>query len=167
MNPTDELSSYYAELLEGSYDCVDRVVLNAYFPMGQTGGGLRTWWRQLHGSDANLNDEQLRDMAGTLSRRLRAYCARHQVPVIDAEAGQRKHELAEEHLPKDPKFRGLFLVITGNARVASASVRDGISAAAVVFAPDYGSEDDHQIRPHIFSRDCAGSTSPDSLAPAA
>jgi hypothetical protein len=52
-------------------------------------------------------------------------------------------------------------------RVASASVRDGISAAAVVFAPDYGSEDDHQIRPHIFSRDCAGSTSPDSLAPAA
>jgi len=29
MNPTDELSSYYAELLEGTYDCVDRVVLNA------------------------------------------------------------------------------------------------------------------------------------------
>ena len=115
MNPTDELSSYYAELLEGSYDCVDRVVLNAYFPMGQTGGGLRTWWRQLHGSDANLNDGQLRDMAGTLSRRLRAYCARHKVPVIDAEAGQRKHELAQEYLPKDPKFRGLFLVITGNA----------------------------------------------------
>jgi hypothetical protein len=51
--------------------------------------------------------------------------------------------------------------------VASASVRDGISAAAVVFAPDYGSEDDHQIRPHLFSRDCAGSTSPESLAPAA
>jgi hypothetical protein len=115
MNPTDELSSYYAELLEGTYDCVDRVVLNAYFPMGQTGGGLRTWWRQLHGSDANLNDDQLRDMAGTLSRRLRAYCARHQVPLIDAEVGQRKHEVAEEHLPKDPKFRGLFLVITGNA----------------------------------------------------
>src|ERR1022692_3694555 len=115
MNPTDELSSYYAELLEGTYDCVDRVVFNAYFPMGQTGGGLRTWWRQLHGSDANLNDDQLRDMAGTLSRRLRAYCIRHQVPVIEAEAGQRKHELAEEHLPKDPKFRGLFLVITGNA----------------------------------------------------
>jgi hypothetical protein len=39
MNPTDELSSYYAELLEGTYDCVDRVVFNAYFPMGQTGGG--------------------------------------------------------------------------------------------------------------------------------
>jgi len=115
MNPTDDLSSYYAELLEGSYDCVDRIVLNAYVPMCQTGWGLRTWWRRLHGSDANLNDDQLRDMAGTLSRRLRAYCANHQVPVIDTEAGERKHELAEQHLPKDPKFRGLFLVITGNA----------------------------------------------------
>jgi hypothetical protein len=90
-------------------------VLNAYFKMGQTGGGLRTWWRQLHGSDSNLNDDQLREMAGSLSRRLRAYCSKHQVPLIEAEAGQRKHELAQEHLPQDPKFRGLFLVITGNA----------------------------------------------------
>ena len=51
--------------------------------------------------------------------------------------------------------------------VASASVRDDISAAAVVFAPEYGSEDDDQIRSHICRRDCAGSTSPDSLAPEA
>ena len=27
MNPTDESPSYGAELLEGSYDCVDRIVL--------------------------------------------------------------------------------------------------------------------------------------------
>lgn len=115
MNPTDELSSYYAELLEGTYDCVDRLVLNAYFPMGQTGGGLRTWWRQLHGSDATLDDAHLREMAGTFSRRVTAYCAKHQIPLIEAQAGERKHELAEPHLPKDPKFRGLFLVITGKA----------------------------------------------------
>lgn len=102
-------------MLEGTYDCVDRVVLNAYFPMGQTGGGLRTWWRQLHGSDASLADAPLREMAGTFSRRLSAYCAKQQVPLIEAQAGERKHELAEPHLPKDPKFRGLFLVITGKA----------------------------------------------------
>ena len=29
------------KLLEGVYDCVDRIVLNAFFPMGQTGGGMR------------------------------------------------------------------------------------------------------------------------------
>lgn len=111
----DELSRYYAQLLEGTYDCVDRIVLNAYFPMGQSGGGLRTWWRQLQGDDRHLDNEHLRQMAGAFSRRLTAYCAQHKIPLIEAQAGERKHELAEKHLPQDPKFRGLFLVITGNA----------------------------------------------------
>ncbi len=31
----DQLSTLYSDLLEGSYDCVDRVVLNAYFGMDQ------------------------------------------------------------------------------------------------------------------------------------
>ena len=30
----DSLSDRYAELLTGSYDCVDRIVLNAFFRMG-------------------------------------------------------------------------------------------------------------------------------------
>jgi hypothetical protein len=38
----DQLSDLYADFLEGSYDCVDRVVLNAYFSLGQTAGGFRT-----------------------------------------------------------------------------------------------------------------------------
>jgi hypothetical protein len=29
MNAPDEFSTYCADLLEGSYDCVDRIVLNA------------------------------------------------------------------------------------------------------------------------------------------
>ena len=39
------------------------------------------------------------------------------------------------------------LVFTGIAvyRVASAIVCDGVSAAAVVFAPEYGNEDEHQV----------------------
>jgi len=30
----DGLSTLYQDLLSGSYDCVDRIVLNAYFRMG-------------------------------------------------------------------------------------------------------------------------------------
>jgi hypothetical protein len=30
MIASDEFSQYYAELLQGTYDCVDRIVLNAY-----------------------------------------------------------------------------------------------------------------------------------------
>ncbi|MBO3713588.1 MAG: hypothetical protein J5X23_01015 [Candidatus Accumulibacter sp.] len=35
MKQPDDLSAYYEELLEGRYDCVDRIVLNGYFPLGQ------------------------------------------------------------------------------------------------------------------------------------
>ena len=115
MTTRDDLSAYYDELLVGSYDCIDRIVLNAYFAMGQTGGGVRVWWRQLRGSDADLSDDTLREMAGGFARRLRAYCTQHAIPWIEATAGTRKHELAEAHLPSDPQFQGLFLVITGNA----------------------------------------------------
>src|SRR3972149_11125450 len=58
---------------------------------------------------------RLREMAGTLSRRLRAFCDKRGIPVIEAQSGERKHELAEPHLPADPKFCGVFLVVTGNA----------------------------------------------------
>ena len=111
----DDLSRYYAELLEGVYDCVDRIVLNAFFPLGQTGGGVRSWWRRLHGDDPQLDDKHLREMAGTFSRRLHAFCAKQGIAIIEARTGERKHELAEPHLPKDRSFRGLFLVIAGNA----------------------------------------------------
>src|SRR5216684_2255225 len=56
----DDFSERYAGLLAGSYDCVDRVVLNAYFPLGCRPAGFRCWWRRLHdGSDAQLDDTHL------------------------------------------------------------------------------------------------------------
>lgn len=115
MDMADGFSLYYANLLDGRYDCVDRLVVNAYFPMGQSGGGMRFWWRRLRGDDTELDDNHLRELAGTFSRRVRGYCGKHHVPLVEAKAGERKHELAEEHLPSDPGFQGVFLVITANA----------------------------------------------------
>ena len=115
MAALDAFSEYYAELLQGTYDCVDRIVLNAFFPFGQTAGGIRSWWRWLHGDDLTLDDEHLREMAGTFSRRIHAFCAKQGVPLIEAQARDRKHELAQPYLPNDPQFSGLFLVIKSNA----------------------------------------------------
>jgi hypothetical protein len=117
MNTPDDFSQYHAELLEGIYDCVDRIVLNAFFPMGQTGSGMRTWWRHSHGDDWQLDDKHLRELAGTFARRLLAFCAKQGIPIIEARSGERKHELAEPHVPKDPTFCGLFFVIRGNAPI--------------------------------------------------
>ena len=51
MTVSDTFSAYYADLLQGSYDCLDRIVLNAFYPLGQSAGGMRTWWRCLRGDD--------------------------------------------------------------------------------------------------------------------
>ena len=61
----DELRKRHKALLEGSYDCVDRVVLNAYMAPCHSPGGSRAWWRLWHeGSDAQLDDTHLIRLAG-------------------------------------------------------------------------------------------------------
>jgi hypothetical protein len=42
----DDFRQRYAELRTRSYDCVDRIVLNAYHPLGHKPGGFRAWWRR-------------------------------------------------------------------------------------------------------------------------
>src|SRR6516164_1696788 len=111
----DQLSALYSEFLDGGYDCVDRVILNAYFSMGQSGGGLRMWWRELYGSDEDLDDNHLMRMAGRFSRRLRAWAKANNVPVVYCAAGERKHEIAEEHLSTKHVKPGLFLVLVSKA----------------------------------------------------
>jgi len=77
----DSLSDRYADLLTGSYDCVDRIVLNAYFRMGHDLGGFRLWWRALTGSDETLDNTYLMRMAGRFSRRIRGYAKAKGIPV--------------------------------------------------------------------------------------
>ena len=115
MADRDDFSSYYAELLDGIYDCVDRIVLNGYYPLGMSGGGFRTWWRALTGSGDTLSNEALKRLAGRFSRRVRAWAEQHSVTVIDCPAGERKHLVAAEHLPKDPNFKGVFLILVAKA----------------------------------------------------
>jgi len=110
------LSILYQDLLDGSYDCVDRVVLNAYFRMAHDPGGFRLWWRALTGSDETLDNAHLMRLAGRFGRRIRGYAKAHNIPVIDCLAGDRKHDIAEEHLAKTKIIQGLFLVLVGRAQ---------------------------------------------------
>ena len=60
----DHFSHRYGDLLQGSYDCVDRIVLNAH-SLGHSAGGFREWWRQLNnGSEDDLDNAHLMRMAG-------------------------------------------------------------------------------------------------------
>ncbi len=110
-------SAHYSELLEGTYDCVDRIILNGYHGLGCNPGGFRTWWRRLNGNDDNLDNSSLQRLSGRFSRRLRAYANKHGIPVVYSKknANERKHLIADEYRPQDPGFVGLFLVIIGRA----------------------------------------------------
>jgi hypothetical protein len=89
---TDGLSNLYQELLSGSDDCVDRIVLNAYFGMGHGPGGFRVWWRALTGSDETLDNAHLMRLAGRFSRR--GHAKARDIPVVDCLAGEREHDVA-------------------------------------------------------------------------
>jgi hypothetical protein len=112
----DELSEQYADLLHGSYDCVDRVVLNAYNSVCHSPGGFRSWWRRLHdGCEQQLDNAHLMRMAGRFSRRVRAFAKAQGIPVIDCGRGERKHRIAEAYLATHTVEAGVFLILVARA----------------------------------------------------
>ena len=112
----DEFKERYQSLLTGSYDCVDRIVLNAYYSMGHNPGGFRVWWRRLHGdSDEQLDDTHLMRMAGRFARRVRAFGKANGVPVIECDREDRKHLVAEEYMREHTPGVGVFLILVARA----------------------------------------------------
>jgi hypothetical protein len=112
----DQFSEQYQDLIEDSYDCVDRIVLNAYFAKGQDPGGMRVWWRDLYGSDEELDTNHLMRMAGRFSRRVHAYAKAAGIPVRDCAPKEKKFEIAEAYLAKHDGKPGLFLILVAKAR---------------------------------------------------
>src|SRR2546426_6746789 len=112
----DQFSELYQDLLAGSYDCVDRIVLNAYFRQGHNPGGFRVWWEKLTGSVETLNNAHLMRLSGRFSRRVRAWAKSSGIPLIDCRPGERKHDIAEDHLKKTNVKQGVFLILVARAQ---------------------------------------------------
>jgi len=112
---SDQLSELHSDILDGSYDCVDRIILNAFSPMGRDPGALRIWWRTLFGSDKDLDNAHLMRMAGRFSRRVRAWAKAKGIPVVDCPPGERKHERAEQYLSSHSAETGLFMVLVAKS----------------------------------------------------
>jgi DNA-binding MarR family transcriptional regulator len=115
MEYSDDLSTHYAPLLDGKYDCIDRIVLNAFYPMLLQPGGVRNWYRLLKGEDASLKTEGLMRFAGRISRRVEAYCKSKGIPFLRYNTGERKHEDAQKLIPQDKNFTGIFAVFCARA----------------------------------------------------
>src|SRR6266545_1755382 len=104
MRTSDDLSTYVSDLLSGTYDCVDRITVRGYYPLGQTSGGLLTWWNQLFPNTA-LTEERLRKLAGDFGRRVNGYARKHKIALRYCATGEKdKHAQAVKLRPVDPKF---------------------------------------------------------------
>src|SRR6266704_1637854 len=123
----DGFSQRYGDLLAGSYDCVDRIVLNAYYPLGHSPGGLRVWWRRWHeDSDDDLDNARLMRLAGRFARRVRAWAGANGVPVIDCGRGERKHRIVEQYLATHTVVGpSVFLILVAKAPATVWEVRRG------------------------------------------
>jgi hypothetical protein len=143
MNVTDDLTRDLPDLLEGHYDCMDRISLNGYFRPGSTSGGLLKWWNSLTGG-APLTEEKLRGFAGTFSRRVRAWAQKNNVPLIDFATGDTtKHEQAERLQPKDPAFSGVFAVFVARAPALTWDAYTNPKGKVVLYRPKRGALVNH------------------------
>ena len=115
MRTPDAFAAYHAQLVETAYDCVDRLVINCSYPLGQVGSSFRTSWRQWQGDDSALSGEALRQAVGDLARRLKLHCQRQGILWIKCGAGELKYQIARKHRPKDPASVGVFAVGVGRA----------------------------------------------------
>ncbi len=112
----DSFRERYGDLLTGAYDCVDRIVLNAYFSLAHSPGGFRTWWRQLHdGCEDQLDNAHLMRMAGHFARRVRAWAKANGIPLMDCGRRERKHRIAQEYLATHVVGPGVFLILVAKA----------------------------------------------------
>jgi hypothetical protein len=121
----DGFSQRYRDFLAGSYDCVDRVVLNAYYPLGHNPGGFRVWWRRWHNDcDDELDNAHLMRLAGRFARR--AWAGASGVPVIGCGRGERKHRIVEEYLNSHTVVGpAVFLILVAKAPATVWEVRPG------------------------------------------
>jgi len=127
----DQFSEQYQDLIEDSYDCVDRIVLNAYFKSAQYPGGFRVWWRALHGSDGGLDTNHLMRMAGRFSRRVRAYAKAAGIPVLDCAPKEKKFEIAATYLAKHNGKPGVFLILVAKAKAPAWEVLQSKSGTII------------------------------------
>jgi hypothetical protein len=115
MKNIDHITEHYRQIIEGTYNCIDRLVLNAYNPQLHIPGGFRIWYRDLKDTDEGLCNASLIRMAGRFNRRVKAFCESNRIHLQYCKVSERKHEIAEKLIPKDKSFSGIFAILVSRS----------------------------------------------------
>ncbi|MEP9412676.1 MAG: hypothetical protein HRF42_15035 [Candidatus Brocadia sp.] len=70
-------------------------------------------------SDDTLDNTHLMRFAGRFSRRIHASAKKEGIPLIYCQRDERKHEIAEQYIPTEPTFHGIFCILVGRFKSVS------------------------------------------------
>ena len=106
------LEIMYEKLIKFSYLSFDRIVIRGHVPVlqGGDGGGVVSWARSLDPKIV-LDTSWFESLTAKFHINVKKYAEEHQIPILTPTHNEDKHELAKEHLPKDPNFIGVYVIM--------------------------------------------------------
>jgi hypothetical protein len=106
------LETMYGKLIKFSYRCFDRIVIRGHVPVlqGGDGGGVVSWARSL---DPNiiLDKSWFESWTAKFHINVKKFAEEHHLSILTPTHDEDKNELAKEHLPEDPNFVGVYVIM--------------------------------------------------------
>jgi hypothetical protein len=90
-------------------ESLDRMYLNVYVPTLQTDRSVACFWR-FHRGHRFASSVLMDPMSKEFLSKLEAYAHQHQVPILTFAKGQRKDDVAKEHLAKFRRPEGVVFI---------------------------------------------------------
>jgi hypothetical protein len=90
-------------------ECIDRMYLNVYVPRLQYGKGISNFFR-FHRGHKFASSALMKPMTDKFVADIEAYAKQHGIPVISFLKGQRKDDVAKEHLAKFKDKEGIVFI---------------------------------------------------------
>jgi hypothetical protein len=90
-------------------ESIDRMYFNVYVPTLQTDRGVACFWR-FHRGHRFASSVLMDPMSKEFLAKLEAYARQHHVPILTFAKGQRKDDVAQEHLARFRRAEGVMFI---------------------------------------------------------
>jgi len=108
-------------------ECLDRLYLNVYVPTLQRVPGVLRFFRD-HRGQLIASSALMAPISAAFVAAIKAFAERENVPLIDFKRGQRKDDIAKEHLARFSGDEGILFVGRAQERALDCSTHSATPA---------------------------------------
>jgi hypothetical protein len=109
MTVTHSVATVLSSKVRLEVECIDRMYLNVYVPQLQYAYGVVSFFRQ-HRGHQFASSALMKPISDQFVAQLREYAQQHQIPQIRFAKGQRKDDVAKEHLARFAGKEGVLFI---------------------------------------------------------